>query len=272
MKNQEIQKLINLLSKDYFLFAPQEKEGGVFIDEIKKIDDINWSGVMPVNSWKSVFLPAHERLFDIEKGRLVEVKNEYPKIACVGINIIDLRALTLFEQVFSDDSYYQKRRRNMLMIGYSEGLPDDYKKFKIFSHKYQEDVLEHLVFDIFIIKQKSGKIRFYSGSEKGQIVLENFGIKNYEHIEFAGPISEKGPDKRMLNIMEKMEKSVDKKIWDELGKRCIACGKCSIACPTCFCFDFEDRSDPDDQSRSRKWGVCFYNDFSKVAVTGNLIL
>ena len=194
-----------------------------------------------------------------------EIAGKFPPIACVGMNVLDLKAFTLYEQVFSRDPFYQKRRRNILFVGYSGGLPADYKKFKVFSHNYEEDVLEHLVFDIFLIRTRSGRLKFYSGSVRGQSVLENSGVKNYEHIEFAGPIREEGPDKKMLALKEKVEKSFKHKIWDELDKICLACGKCSIACPTCFCYDIEDKVDPANSSRERKWGNCFYNDFSRVA-------
>ena len=142
---------------------------------------------------------------------------------------------------------------------------NDYKKYKVFSHNFKEDILEHLVFDIFIVQLAAGRVKVYSGSEKGQRVLEDGGVKAYQHIEFAGPISEKGPDKRMLLLKKKMESSKGKKIWHELNKTCIACGQCSINCPTCFCFDLADRIDPDNSERVRKWGSCFYNDFSLVA-------
>lgn len=271
MKSDKMQKFLNKLSKDYFLFAPQKlgdnlQSGYEYgIKEVRDLDKIDFSGAMPYGSWKEVLLPHHERLFSIERGELIEVKTEYPPIACVAMNILDLKALTLFEQVFSSDSYYQKRRQNMVLIGFSTGLPSDYKKYKVFSHNYEEDVLEHVVFDIFIAKQKNGNLNIYSGSKKGQRILKKYGLSKYQHIEFAGPISEKGPDKRMVSIKKKMEKSAAKKIWNELDKRCIACGKCSIACPTCFCFDMKDQDDPDEKSRSRKWGSCFYNDFSLVA-------
>lgn len=270
-KNKQIQKFIYDLSHDYFLFAPQKlgddlQSGYEYgISEVKNVANIDWSGRMPYGNWKEVLLPHHERLFDIKKGELVKINSKSPLVACVGMNILDLKALTLFEQVFSNDIYYQERRRNMLIIGYSTGLPDDYKKNKVFSHNYREDVLEHIIFDIFITQQSNGRMAIYSGSEKGQKILEKYGLSNYQHIEFAGPVSEKGSDKRMTLIMKKMEDSFDHKVWDDLGKKCIACGKCTIACPTCFCFDLEDRDDSDDRSRSRKWGSCFNSDFALVA-------
>jgi ferredoxin len=171
----------------------------------------------------------------------------------------------LLDYVFSRDPYYQTRRRNIFLVGFSRGLPDDYKRYKVFSHNYEEDILEHLIFDIFIVKSVAGKFKLYTGSDQGQVFLDGLGLKSYIPIKFAGPISEKGQDKTMLKLKDKVAASFDKKVWAELNKICLACGRCSLICPTCFCFNLYDRVDPGQAGRERQWTTCFYNDFSKMA-------
>ena len=265
MNQKELNKFLSQLAESFFLFAPQREDDILKIKEVENIEDIVWSTEMPINSWKDIFLPPEERLFEKVKNNLIESKTDYPPLAGVGAHILDLKALTLLDQVFGPDSYYQKRRKRIILIGYSADLSADYKKHKVFSHNFEEDILEHLAFDVFILKLKNGQLKIYSGSESGQNILEKFGVSNYQNIEFAGPIAEKGPDKRMLLLKDRVDKSFNKKIWDELDKICLACGKCSIVCPTCFCFDFNDSANPESASRCRRWGNCFYNDFSRVA-------
>lgn len=268
INQKSIDKFLNSLAKDYFIYAPRKKGEIIRVEETSQIGDIDWSGQMPQNPWKQVFLPATERLFSFEKKGLLEEKRQYPKIACVGMNILDLKALTLFDMVFAADAYYQKRRNYLLIVGYTPDWPIDYKKYKVFSHNYEEDILEHIIFDIFIAKLKNNQLKIYSGSPKGQRVLESYGLKDYKNVEFAGTVPEKGPDKRMLELIEKVGKSYNHKLWTKLDKTCLACGKCSISCPTCFCFDLDDQLDVSENARKRKWGNCFYNDFSKVAGGG----
>ena len=264
--DKKIDKFLAGIARDFFIMAPQKKSGKFLVSEIKDITEIDWSGQMPSNSWKSVFLPHNEVLFNADRGgRLVEAKGKNLAVACVGMNVLDLKALTLFDLVFANDSYYQKRRNNILVIGFSPDWPNDYKKFKVFSHNWEENILEHVVFDVFLAKIRGGQLKIYSGSPKGQKILESYGIKDYQNIEFAGPIQEKGQDKKMLSLKDKIVKSRNKPIWDKLDKICLACGKCSIVCPTCFCFDLEDKLEPGKAGRTKKWGNCFYNDFSKVA-------
>jgi ferredoxin len=52
--------------------------------------------------------------------------------------------------------------------------------------------------------------------------------------------------------------------WDELAERCLACGNCTMVCPTCFCATVEDTSDLAGPTahRWRRWASCFERDFS----------
>ena len=115
----EIKKFLRHLSEEFFLFAPQKNGRILKIKEVQEVDDIDWSGEMPQNTWKELFLPAREKLFDISADRLVSAGKSGPKVVAIGVNVVDLKAITLFELVFSRDVYYQARRRNMLIVGYS---------------------------------------------------------------------------------------------------------------------------------------------------------
>jgi ferredoxin len=55
--------------------------------------------------------------------------------------------------------------------------------------------------------------------------------------------------------------------WDHVAARCLACGNCTLVCPTCFCTTTEDRTSLDGTSdeRWRRWDSCFSLDFSYAA-------
>ncbi len=265
MNQKELEKIFKFLGRQWQIFAPQLEGDNLAISAVENFAEIDWSGEIPLETWKKFLIPSEERLFVFDSQKSIETLPEIQKNALWGVNVLDLKAITLIDQVFGKDPYYQKRRSNSLLIGYSGGLESDYKKYKVLSHNLEENVLEHLAFDIFIVKLKNGQVKLYSGSRRGQETLDKSGAKDYENIEFAGPVPEKGTDKRMLSLMDKMEKSYGTKIWKDLDKICIACGKCAINCPTCFCFDVVDKSDPKDCSRCRNATTCFYNDFSLVA-------
>jgi ferredoxin len=54
--------------------------------------------------------------------------------------------------------------------------------------------------------------------------------------------------------------------WDEVARRCLACGNCTMVCPTCFCHTLEDHTDLSGEhlERRRRWDTCFTSEFSYI--------
>ncbi len=267
---------------------PEKKEPEIIlIKPIERPGELILDGRLPFFPFKRFFVPEREALFEYQ-GNSLNSSFGAPKIALLGINILDLKSLNLYDQVFEKDPHYQTRRRKILVVGYSS-VPeiDD----NIFEYKYEEDILEHLPFDIFLAisgdKRSAISYKLFTGSIKGQRILEHSGYLNYQHIQFSGPVSphtkfgvgvkEGQLDERMVRLRDKLKNHHNQKIWDELGERCIECGKCTLICPTCFCFRIDDqaelgqsRAQRGDQTavhgrRERCWDSCFYQEFSEVS-------
>lgn len=265
MTHGELQKFIAFLMKrGYEVWAPEKRPNEVVYAKVEDASKVKLITEPPLHSFKRFLVPPEETLFEYKKEKMAEVKKA-DKQVIFGINPIDLKAVVLLNQIFERDPWYQAKMRQTLIIGQSL-IPADVEQ-NIFQIKYEEDILEHLQFDIFLEVQ--GKNYFvYTGSEEGQKVLEDFGYKNYEHIAYAGPIKEEGLDPMMVKYRDALRKNYKKEIWEEdLGARCIECGKCTLICPTCFCFDIKDQPDlvGNGGVRKRTWAACFYNDFSEVA-------
>lgn len=266
MKQVELKNLLDNLFEKSIIYAPVKNNGRLLVSAVDNLQKIDWSGVVPENTFKNLFLPVRENLVEFDnQGKAKEIIQGSQLITAWGMNIMDLEAFSLFEQVFAKDSYYLRRRRNLLVVGYSNGIENDFRKYKIWHEKFEEDILEHRSFDIFIERQKNGKFNVFSGSENGQNILEDNNILDYEHIEFVGYVPEKGQPLRLRDFYQRVKDSFSKEIWDELNAKCIACGRCTMACPTCFCFDTIDIPQKDKIVRQRQWSSCFYNDFSEMA-------
>jgi len=287
MTQGQLQKFIIFLQKQkYSTFGPFEEEGIIKIKSISEPKKFKLLGKLSFYSFKKFFLPSKEILFEYEKNHSIKNREIIKKQALFGLSVFDLNALALYNNVFEKDYYYQQKRKNTLVIGQSIMLSDE-KVFQNWEEKYEEDILEHLRFDIFLgiinypkiqtcqpffLKQndlKSQKVRYkvFTGTIIGQKILDEFGYKNYEHIQFAGPIKEEGGNLEMIKIKDAMKKNYKAEIWEELGKRCIECGKCSLVCPTCFCFDINDCAllGKNKGQREQCWASCFYQEFSEIA-------
>lgn len=264
MNKTQFNKFVEYLLGREIVYAPQYTiEGKLVIDKLDNFKDLYLGTELPLDSWKWYMLPPRQKMFDYNGNQIKETLPKIKNQILLGVSIVDMQALTLLNQVFEKDAYYQEIKKKTIVIGTSF-VPEE--NFYQYFEKFEEDKLEHLQFDIFLAVQKNG-YRIYTGSEDGQRFLDNFGYKDYQHIEYAGPIREEGLDKQMVEIEEAMQNRHNQKIWDDLGKRCIQCGKCTIVCPVCFCFRIFDRANLDQESgsRNRCWDSCFYNEFTQVA-------
>ena len=240
----------------------------ILIKQIERPSELILDGRLPFFSFKRFFVPEAETLFEYSENSKSPLtpffqSGEKTKIALVGINILDLKAVNLYDQVFEKDPYYQSRRKNILIVGYA--LTPEIEN-NLFEYKYEEDILEHLPFDIFLAA-KDQNYKLFSGSIKGQRILEHSGYKNYQHIQFSGPVKEGELEPRMVLLRDKLKNKHNQKIWEELGKICIECGKCTITCPTCFCFRIDDEPalKKNAGARTRCWDACYYQEFSEVS-------
>ncbi len=265
MQKAQINLFLAKLLSQYIVYAPVKVDDHVVVKKITDPKEVDWSGQIPTNTYKSIFLPDREVLATLKKEQFVDESKEFPPTVIFGMNILDLEAFGLFEQVFAKDEYYLLRRRNLHIVGFSQGIEDDYKRYQIFHHDFEENILEHRAFDVFIEAQKNGNLIVFSGSENGQRLLEKNDITDYENIEFVGFVPEFGRSKKLDDLRSRVYNGAQKAIWDEISAKCIACGRCTVTCPTCFCFDTVDEFEHDTINRVRQWSSCFFNDFSGLA-------
>ncbi len=214
--------------------------------------------------FKTILFPSDQPILRYQGSRQ-EILFDQERRALVGVQLLDLKALTLWQQVWAKDPFWQMKMRQTIIVGCNVS-PQPRQDSSFDSALFSENILEHLRFDIFL-SGDAHKYQVFSGSEDGQRLLEQFGYLGYEHIEFVGPILEQGLDPQMLKIKNKLKNRYIKKIWEPLGRRCLECGQCTIVCPTCFCFNLEDRPSlpPGTGQKVRQWTSCLFPPFSKVA-------
>ena len=67
-------------------------------------------------------------------------------------------------------------------------------------------------------------------------------------------------------LRERLQRSYESPRFDEVAKRCLACGNCTMVCPTCFCATLTDATDITAERAWRRatWDSCFSQEFSYV--------
>jgi len=75
-------------------------------------------------------------------------------------------------------------------------------------------------------------------------------------------------DRRMdtRDLPRRLAERLEHPRYDDVAERCLACGNCTLACPTCFCSTERESSGLDGRTaeRWREWDSCFDPDFSSL--------
>jgi sulfhydrogenase subunit beta (sulfur reductase) len=104
------------------------------------------------------------------------------------------------------------------------------------------------------------------GSQKGALIAKSLPLKKatvqqsqkgHELIDHNAATMQKEIDKEAVRDM--LKKSWEYKRYSEVAKRCVSCGNCTMACPTCFCTTHEETIDLSGESSKglRRWESCF---------------
>ncbi|TNF65200.1 MAG: sulfite reductase subunit A [Gammaproteobacteria bacterium] len=295
---EKLDNLINILkSAGFEVKAPVVDDGAIVYDTVDKASQLPWGYVdeqkeafyaikktdsqrafgwtVPVQSIKPLLFEEREVLWKVKRnaeGKLSFEKSAHiPKYAIFGVRPCDLRAIEIQDKVFIDNTYhdirYQKRRQQLFIIAanctschhncFCVSLGDQPKANK--------------GFDLAVTEIDSGFV-VESGSDQGEQVLTqlqlnqattsqiNQAIKQIETT--AAQQVKKVPE---VPIMEEtLKQNLDHPQWDDVAKRCLSCGSCTQACPTCFCHTEKDepKLDGNETEHLREWDSCFGLDHS----------
>ncbi|MCL1917493.1 MAG: 4Fe-4S dicluster domain-containing protein [Peptococcaceae bacterium] len=67
-------------------------------------------------------------------------------------------------------------------------------------------------------------------------------------------------------VSEKLENMFEHPLWDEINLPCLGCGACTYVCPTCYCFDINDKTlSHTTINKQRCWDSCMFSDYTRMA-------
>jgi len=78
------------------------------------------------------------------------------------------------------------------------------------------------------------------------------------HQVLAGAEARMGRRLETEGLAALLARNLEHPRWAEVAERCLACGNCTLVCPTCFCSDVRDTTDLAGAiRRERVWASCF---------------
>jgi sulfhydrogenase subunit beta (sulfur reductase) len=252
------------------------QEGGRY--RLQQRDDEALFGYnSPSQSWKSYLYPSRSRLFTAARTAegisFQPVEPSTPRYAFFGVRPCDLAAISIQDRVFMgsgyvDEIYAANRQDNFIVaVNCVEAGAT------CFCDSMGTGPRATSGYDIVLTEISPGtEFVVSSGSARGEAMLAKVDGKDAtEQIlarEVAGLEDAVAQMGRRLNtdgIHDLLVGNSEHPRWNEVAERCLTCGNCTMACPTCFCSTTQDSVTLDGNAiRSRRWDSCFGLEFSNL--------
>ena len=233
-------------------------------------------------SWKRFLHPPRERLWSatrtadgFELSGDGAGEDEVPRYAFLGVRPCDLRAITIQDRVLAHPgSRYAARRDRLFIIvvnctepgetcfctsmGTGPGVRDP---------GYDLALTE-------LVDDRGHRFLVETGSQQGVDILWQVRSRGADDptVEQARSAVEAaagrmGRQMQADGLRDLMADSHQAARWDDVASRCLSCGNCTMACPTCFCTTIEDTTDLTGEHAERweQWDSCYDLDFSYLA-------
>jgi ferredoxin len=245
----------------------------------RRDDEARFGYAVGPHSWKRFLFPPRVRLWRARANGGTPVVEEEPPdetpLAFLGVRACELAAIAIQDRVFTGgrfvDRDYAARRRGVFVAAVNCGEPGG----TCFCASLDAGPRVRDGFDLALTELLEGGHRFLveAGSLAGAEVLAELPSRPAGGADRAAAAAvvdaaaaRMGRTLESAGLRELLAERLEHPRWDDVAARCLACGNCTLVCPTCFCSSVEDATDlaGGEATRTRVWDTCFSLDYSYV--------
>jgi sulfhydrogenase subunit beta (sulfur reductase) len=273
LKKQNLKDFLNALRSWGEVYGPVKQEDKYvygYLDDLDKLDTRMLRTVLPV---KKFLVPPKFTTFTIENHTYKPELGNLPNRIVFGVHPCEIHGLIILDKFFLErfsDPYYAERRRKTAILGLS-CVPDD-KCFAKSTNTHFAEFGFDLAFNdldhFFLVWVGSSlgddlvrmRLDLFDEEIKEQDLQQYMEWRTWRDAQYKLNLD-------LTAMPDIMELNYESPFWEKLGEKCLACGSCSMVCPTCPCFNIQDSMDPNGTQvkRERIWDSCMYKPFALVA-------
>ena len=275
LKRKNIFSFLQAISDGAELWGPVKKGDQTIFDFIRpeEIGRLNLNFTRTLLPPKKIFVPPSFNMFHFTARGYEEDYSWIRERILFGVHPCDIHGLLNLDRIFVQnypDSYYVQARQKTLILGLS-CWPDDY----CLCQSTHTDIIEE-GFDLFF-SELGEEYLVWIGSSKGDDLIrmkpdffeEGLNQKDIEkYIEWREKRAQAFRARINFVFMpDLLELKYNDPIWEKAGSACLACGSCSMVCPTCNCYNVRDEIALANKPgrRIREWDSCTLLEYSLVA-------
>ncbi len=280
IKEKKFDYFIQKVIADNIVIGPVKFKSKFKFEEIKNVSDLRMDYDVTMLPPKKEFFPTRQDLVKFENGIFEGCVRPIDKVL-IGVHPYDIKAIELLDKVFEEnhkDINYMANRENTAIIGSSVQT--------LSSRSFWGSVikLDQLVGHDGFLTKITGSMAHQGGyiyqviTQKGEEFLKygefiNASVSQIKKADEENRASGEKCEAKMKYdssiVAAKMNDCFDNnELWSEMAESCFSCGSCNIVCPTCYCFDVQDKWNSDQVSgvRTRTWDGCLTEDFAKISL------
>jgi len=256
-----------------------EQEAGHY--RLKRRDDGALFGyAVGAQGWKRFLYPSEALVFAAERNghgfRILNDSAPAPRYAFLGMRACELAAMAIQDRVLLGERYseavYQARRHSVFLVAVNCTVSAP----TCFCASMHTGPPAQAGFDLALTELVDAERHIFlveAGTRQGAEVLAELGaqeadakVRQDAEKAIKAAMAQTTRKLRTSGIREMLYAAFEHPHWDEVAARCLACGNCTMVCPTCFCTTVEDASSVDGSraERWRKWDSCFTQNFSYI--------
>jgi sulfhydrogenase subunit beta (sulfur reductase) len=274
---QAMAPFVARMLEDYRVIGPVAKGTKFAFGEIQDPADLKLGYNTSILPPKKYLQLPEERMMTFTRsgGPAPDAAIDAPPTVILGVHTCDLHALCVLDQAFSQgypDAHYLERRKNTLLVGIECLEPCDEHSFC----KSMGTLTASEGYDLHLT-DLGAAYAVDVGTEAGRTLLSTYAearkAVEADMQQLNRVLGAKWPRFQYKltfdvgDLSPLMSRAYDSPVWDKLAEICLACGQCTLVCPTCFCFNVYDEValNLEDGERWRRWDSCQLDEFARVA-------